>query len=281
MILLTLRGRDGKALDEDDEEEQSIDGLLREAGKVIRKATGIEIPEEPEAQAEELLREAGEAIKKAAGAEELTDNIDIVEDRVRGLMVIGQRDIETGMRPILNELPPGVSPPVPAQRGRHVGSEALSLIRREIGGGMDFLRDSEEFVLYDSQPPPKGEYATQPLNVSPIEYGGHTRHHLLVTFKEGQLTGFGMEDNYSAADWESVGAETDHEIDVDALLSNRDGRTLVVNHNRNITMKLNNTTSVPIQLFSIQSPYIIDLGLNIKKLYITTTQVTKVKLQVW
>jgi hypothetical protein len=282
MILLTLRGRDGEALDgNEDDEEQSVDGLLREAGKAIREATGIQIPEETEADAEKLLRETGEAIKKAAGVEELTDNIDIVEDKIRGLMVIGQRDIETGMRPILNEFPPSVSPPMPAQRGRHVGTEALSTVSRQVGGGLDYLRASEELVIYDNQPPPKGEYAVQPLNVTPINYAGVTRHHLLVTQEAGKLTGFVVEDNYGGVEANLSGVQTDYPVDLTALLAQRKARTLVLRHNRNIIIKFNGAGNQPIPLYSVESPFIIDLGLNMNTLYITTTETTKVKITVW
>lgn len=168
----------------------------------------------------------------------------------------------------------------PVQRGRHVGAAALALVSRVPLVGLKYLRDSNEFVIWDDQPPPSGEYAVQTLGITTIEYGGVKQNHLLVSFKAGQLTGFGMEDTYGA-DELTLAPTTDYFIDVDAMLSNRDGRTLVINYNRTISIKINNTTYDSTTLYSVQSPYIIDMGLNLKKLYITTTKNTKIRFQVW
>jgi len=175
--------------------------------------------------------------------------------------------------------PDRVLPP-PSNRGRHVGAKALSLVSRFPLVGLKYLRASSEFVIYDNQPPPSGEYAVQSLGITTIEYDGVKQNHLLVSFKAGQMTGFGMEDTYMATDL-TLGVVSDYVIDVKLLLGARNGRALVINHNRNIIIKINNTSSNQIQLFAVQSPFIIDMGLNIHDVYITTSKATKIKLEAW
>jgi hypothetical protein len=169
----------------------------------------------------------------------------------------------------------------PVQRGRHVGAAALALVSRVPLVGLKWLRASSEFVIYDDQPPPSGEYVMQTLGISTLEYAGVKQNHLLVTFKSGQLTGFGMEDNSYSAEYLLVGVQTDYLIDVTVLLAARDGRAIVLNYNRNIAVKVNSITATAFALSAVQSPYIIDMGLNISKVYITTTKTSTVRLEVW
>jgi hypothetical protein len=194
------------------------------------------------------------------------------------VILTGPSDETMGMSPARRNK--GIPHEAPVQRGRHVGAAALSLVSRVPLVGLKWLRASEEFVIYDDQPPPSGEYVMQTLGISTLEYGGVKQNHLLVTFKAGQLTGFGMEDTY-AADEITLAPTVDYLVDVLALLGNRDGRTLVINYNRTISIKVNSTTYDPTTLYSVQSPYIVDLGLNLDKVYITTTKNTKIRFQVW
>ncbi len=191
----------------------------------------------------------------------------------------GESDETMGMTPArrLKE----VSHKAPPQRGRHVGAAALALVSRIPLVGLRYLRDSREFVIYDDQPPPSGEYVVQTLGISTLEYDGVQQNHLLVTFKAGQLTGFGMEDNYYAVEYALVGANVDFPVNVQTLLGGRDGRTLVVNYNRNISIKVNTVTATPFSLAATQSPYVIDLGLNISSVYISTTKSCTVRLEAW
>jgi hypothetical protein len=170
--------------------------------------------------------------------------------------------------------------PVANVRGRHVGAKALALVSRFPIVGLKWLRASEEFVIYDNQPPPSGEYVVQSLGITTIEYDGVKQNHLLVSFKAGQMSGFGMEDNYMTHNV-LLGVVSDYAVDVKTLLNNRNGRTIVINYNRNLVLKVNDTTANQIQLFAVQSPYIIDMGLNIHEIYITTTEATKVKIEAW
>lgn len=50
-------------------------------------------------------------------------------------------------------------------RGRHVGGDALAKVAQRGLVGVMRLRESAEFVLYDSKPLPEGEYAIIPLSL--------------------------------------------------------------------------------------------------------------------
>jgi hypothetical protein len=143
--------------------------------------------------------------------------------------------------------------------------------------GLKYLRASQEFVIYDDQPPPSGEYVMQTLGISTLEYGGVKQNHLLVTFKSGQLTGFGTEDTYNYQEVVLAGANIDYPIDVTLALS-RSGRTIILFANRNIQIKYNSISATAIDISVMSLPWIIDLGLNIASVYITTTQDTTVRM---
>lgn len=197
------------------------------------------------------------------------------------IFITGEKDEQTGLLPVILKKAADIAASVPAGRGRHVGSGALNTLSRMPLVGLKFLRESAEFVVYDDQPPPSGEYAVQALGITTLEYDGIQQNHLLVSFKAGQLTGFGMESNYIAQTLDIPGVVADQEVDITTLLGGRDGRTIVINYNRTMSVKVNKTTADPTILYSSQSPYIVDLGLNLQKLYITTTKATKVRLQAW
>lgn len=203
----------------------------------------------------------------------------IIEGDIRTELLTAQND-DSGMTPAGPGINTNKVQEPSDMRGRHVGAKALALVSRFPIVGLKFLRHSAEFVIYDNQPPPSGEYAVQSLGITTIEYDGVQQNHLLVSFKAGQMSGFGMEDTYMSSNL-SLGVVTDYAIDVKLLLGARNGRALVINHNRNMIIKVNDTTANQIELFAVQSPYIIDMGLNIHEVYITTSKATKVKLEAW
>jgi len=210
-------------------------------------------------------------------AEELTE--EIVESGEKAVEFVSERDPETGMRPVTM---PKKTAKRPSARGRHVGAKALSLISRIPLVGLKWLKASREFVVYDNQPPPSGEYAVQALGISTIEYDGVQQNHLLVTFKAGQLTGFGMEDTYLSYEHTYATAVTDELIDIQTLLSTRNGRTVGLFASHDVSIRFNSETASSITIAANQCPFIIDLGLNLQYLYITTTKAdTKIKLVGW
>ena len=180
------------------------------------------------------------------------------------------------------EKPPATSPSVPATRGRQVGAKALALLSRMPLVGLKWLRPSSEFVVYDNQPPPSGEYAVQALGISTIEYDGVKQNHLLVTFKSGQLTGFGVEDNYLSYEATFAAIVTDEPIDIQTLLNVRNARTVALFSNRDIKIRFNTDTDPSISIAANQCPFVIDLGLNIQWLFLSTLKTdTKIKLMGW
>lgn len=240
------------------------------------EAEGDESSKPPPTVEEELrASHEGEAEGGGEGGEQTEG---VAEPQDSDIAITGPSDESMGFSPARRLK--DVAHEMPAQRGRHVGAAALSLVSRIPLVGLKWLRASDEFVIYDDQPPPSGEYVMQTLGISTIEYGGVKQNHLLVSFKAGQLTGFGMEDTYGADELDLV-PTVDYLVDVFALLGDRDGRTLVINYNRTISIKVNSTTYDSTTLYSAQSPYIVDLGLNLNKMYITTTKDTKIRFQVW
>lgn len=203
---------------------------------------------------------------------------DYLQDRV-----IGERkDPETGMYPVLIEVPPEKTPPIPPARGRQVGDKALALLSRMPLVGLKWLRSSSEFVVYDNQPPPSGEYAVQALGVTTIEYDGIKQNHLLVTFKAGQLTGFGMEDSYLSYETTFGSIVTDEWIDIQTLLGVRNGRAVALFVSRDVRIRFNSDTDPEITVKANQCPFVIDLGLNIVSMYISTIKApTKLKVVGW
>jgi hypothetical protein len=198
------------------------------------------------------------------------------------ILFTGPKDSETGMRPVVLEKDPSVTPPVPPARGRQVGEKALALISRVPLVGLKWLRRSSEFVVYDNQPPPSGEYAVQTLGVTTIEYDGVKQNHLLVTFKAGQITGFGVEDNYLSYEATYAAIITDEEIAIQPLLGVRNGRTVGLFVSKDVKIRFNSDTDPAITICANQCPFVIDLGLNIQSLYLTTIKAnTKIKLVGW
>jgi len=232
---------------------------------------------------EESSEEEEELVEEELDFGRLPDTPEEIIQREDGTKYIaGGRDEEIGLRSVLEQTTPDPAranqPPL--QRGVHTGVDALNLVARQVGSGLNWVRTSEEFKVWDSQPPPAGEYSIQPLNVTPVTYQGVIRHHLLVTSQAGKLTGFSIEENYYDQPL-SVGIVTDQMLDLSLLLSNRKARTLVVKANHNFTIKLNASTNAGIPIYAIEGPFIIDLGLNIEYLFITTTQPTEIKLTFW
>lgn len=201
----------------------------------------------------------------------------LVESEVRSELLTKSTD---GLSPAGADNSPSKVLAPEAIRGRHVGAKALALVSRFPLVGLKYLRASSEFVIYDNQPPPSGEYAVQSLGITTVEYDGVKQNHLLVSFKAGQMSGFGMEDTYMTANL-NLGVVSDYPVDVKLLLGARNGRTIVINHNRNIIIKVNDPTANQMELFAVQSPYIIDMGLNIHEVYITTSKSTKIKMEAW
>lgn len=196
------------------------------------------------------------------------------------IIITGDKDEETGMLPVLLKTLPTQSPTVPAVRGRHVGGTALAVLSRVPLVGLKYLRNSSEFVVYDDQPPPTGEYAVQALGVTTIEYDGVQQNHLLVSFKAGQLTGFGIENTYDSQEV-TYSAAADIPIDIATALGSRSARTIVIECNRNIQVKINDAMSATMTISANQSPFIIDLGLNINTVFLTTFKDTKVRMKGW
>lgn len=227
--------------------------------------------DEPDQQPVDLppIPEEQEEAEQAAGT--LTDE---------EIIITGEKDPETGMLPVLLRTLPKESPPVPPMRGRHVGGQALAVLSRVPLVGLKHLRASSEFVVYDDQPPPSGEYAVQSLGVTTVEYDGVKQNHLLVSFKAGQLTGFGVEDTYDSEET-TYAAGADQEIDIATQLGGRKARTIVIECNRNIQVKLNEKTNAVMSIHANQSPFVIDLGLNIDYIYLTTVKDTKVRIKGW
>lgn len=206
-------------------------------------------------------------------------DIEMPED---GILFEGERDPETGMRPVVMEKLPAKSPSVPAVRGRHVGAKALALLSRMPLVGLKWMAASQEFVVYDNQPPPSGEYAVQALGVTTIEYNGVKQNHLLVTFKSGQLTGFGVEDTYLSYEATFGAIVTDEPIDIQTLLGVRSGRTVALFASKDIKIRFNTDTDPSITIAANQCPFVIDLGLNINWLFLSTLKDdTKIKLVGW
>lgn len=193
---------------------------------------------------------------------------------------VGPADVSMGMTPSTR---PGKAPPVksPTQRGRNVGAAALALVSRVPLVGLKYLRDSAEFVIYDDQPPPSGEYAVQTLGVTTLTYDGVQQNHLLVTFKAGQLTGMTQEEDYYATSF-TFGVVTDQEVDIESLLATvRAGKTIVLHFDHNMTIKFNDKNNDAIQIFAVESPYVLPDGLTLYQLWVTTTQASKLWMEVW
>lgn len=226
--------------------------------------------------------EEGESPEQIEEAPTQVEPADATEHTDNRILFTGERDPSTGMRPVVMEKPPEASPSVPPVRGRHVGSKALSLLSRMPLVGLKWLRASSEFVVYDNQPPPSGEYAVQALGITTIEYDGVKQNHLLVTFKAGQLTGFGVEDTYLSYEVTFASPVTDTEIDIQTLLGVRNGRTVGFFCSRDVQIRFNSDTDPAITICANQCPFVIDLGLNIESMYVTTLSAnTKVKLMGW
>lgn len=223
--------------------------------------------------------EGPEPIEEAPTDDEPADATERADERI---IFTGERDPTTGMRPVVLEKAPDSSPAVPPTRGRHVGARALSLLSRMPLVGLRWLRSSSEFVVYDNQPPPTGEYAVQALGITTIEYDGVKQNHLLVTFKAGQLTGFGVEDTYLSYEALFAAIVTEEEIDIQTLLGVRNGRTVGLFVSRDVQIRFNSDTDPAITVCANQCPFVIDLGLNIESMYLTTLKTnTRVKLVGW
>jgi len=265
---MPLRGPDDKEYNgSQDEWKDSESEEIPELFKKIRKKLA---PTEPEPQDIQLPELVGEEI-----VEDITELL-----RDEDILVTGEKDAETGMLPVLLKKVAEVAAEVPALRGRHVGARALAVLSRMPLVGLKYLRDSAEFVVYDDQPPPSGEYAVQALGVTTVEYDGVKQNHLLVSFKAGQLTGFGVEDTYDSLEG-TYAAAADQEIDMATALGGRSARTIVIECNRDISVKLNDATSDAMSIAANQSPFVIDLGLNIDTIFLTTYKDTKLKLKGW
>ena len=278
---MPLRGPDNKEYDGSqdewtDEEKEGTGELLKKMKKLISPTEPEPEPENfqppppstPDAweQAQQAAKEAGEQVAELLNKEDI--------------LLTGEMDESTGMMPVILRKVRDVTAPVPPSRGRHVGEKALAIISRVPLVGLRYLRESAEFVVYDNQPPPSGEYAVQALGVTTIEYDGIQQNHLLVSFKAGQLTGFGIEDTYESQE-STYAAAVDTPIDIATPLGSRSARTIVIECNRNIQVKLNSATSDPMSISANQTPFVIDLGLNIDTVYLTTFKVTKVKIKGW
>lgn len=261
---MPLRDPDGK----------KYDGLFDEWLEDLFDS-GEEPPEEVEEEPVDI--EEGEPVEEPAEGE--AEALDIPSGEVK---VVGTRDPETGMRPVVMEKLPEKSPEVPAVRGRHVGAKALALLSRMPLVGLKQLSSSQEFVVYDNQPPPPGEYAVQALGITTIEYDGVKQNHLLVTFKAGQITGFGVEDTYLSHEALYAAIVTDEPIDIQTLLGVRNARTVALFTNRDIKIRFNSEFDPSISISANQCPFVIDLGLNIEWLFLSTLKAnTKVKLIGW
>lgn len=268
---MPLRGPDNTEYNGSQDEWESSES--EEPGELLRRIRKTLTPAEPEPTDNESTPTPVET----EAAEQLTTDMLDKED----ILVTGEKDEQTGMLPVILRKISKVSPPVPAARGRHVGGKALSVLSRMPLVGLKYLRESAEFVVYDDQPPPSGEYAVQTLGVTTVEYDGVKQNHLLVSFKAGQLTGFGIEDNYTTVNGTYAAGLTDFPIDIANALGGRSGRTIAISCNRNIQIKLNSDLNNAMDIAANMSPFIIDLGLNIDTMYLTTTKETKLKMEAW
>jgi hypothetical protein len=272
---MPLRGPDNKEYD--GSQDEWTDSENEGTGELLKKMKKLLSPTEPEPEPENLQlppppsdeETTEEAVQRVA---ELLSKEDI--------LVTGDKDEQTGMLPVILRKVAEVSAAIPAQRGRHVGGRALAVLSRMPLVGLKYLRDSAEFVVYDDQPPPSGEYAVQALGVTTIEYDGVKQNHLLVTFKAGQLTGFGIENTYESQET-TYGVAVDTPVDINTPLGSRSARTIVIECNRNIQVKLNSATSDSMSISANQTPFVIDLGLNIDTIYLTTFKSTKVRIKGW
>lgn len=278
---MPLRGPDNKEYD--GSQDEWTDAEKEGTGELLKKMKKLISPTEPEPEPENFqppppsTPDAWEETQQAAKeAREQVAELLSKED----ILVTGEIDEETGMLPVILRKVADVTAAIPAQRGRHVGGRALAVLSRMPLVGLKYLRDSAEFVVYDDQPPPSGEYAVQALGVTTIEYDGVKQNHLLVTFKAGQLTGFGIEDTYDSQE-STYAAAADIPIDIATQLGSRSARTIVIETNRNIQVKLNDDTSDAMSISANQTPFVIDLGLNIDTLYLTTFKDTKVRIKGW
>lgn len=272
---MPLRGPDNKEYDgsQDEWEDNEGEGTGELLKKIREKLAPTEPEPEPQRAALPPVPDEGESPEEAA--ERVAELLN-----QENILVTGEQDAETGLLPVILRKAAEVTPPVPAERGRHVGARALAVLSRMPLVGLKYLRDSAEFVVYDDQPPPSGEYAVQALGVTTVEYDGVKQNHLLVTFKAGQLTGFGVEDTYGSQE-STYAAATDTPIDIATQLGSRSARTIVIECNRNIKVKLNDATNNAISISANQTPFVIDLGLNIDTIYLTTFKETKVRIKGW
>ena len=269
---MPLRGPDNKEYD--GSQDGWTDSESEEPQKPRRRAKKRLAAVEPELRPE--ISEEPLAPVDEETAEEVTQLLSKEE-----VLVTGDKDKETGMLPVILRKVPQTSPEVPGMRGRHVGSRALSILSRMPLVGLKYLRESAEFVVYDDQPPPSGEYAVQALGITTIEYNGVQQNHLLVSFKAGQLTGFAVEDTYTTLNQVYPAGLVDFPIDLATPLAGRSARTIAVSCNRNIVIKLNSDTNDQMLVAANMSPFVIDLGLNIDTMFLTTTKETSIHLEAW
>jgi len=280
---MPLRGPDNKEYD--GSQDEWTDSEKEETGELLKKMKKLLSPTEPEPEPENFqpppppsTPDAWETAKQAAEEDgEQVAELLTKED----ILVTGEMDEETGMLPVILRKVASVTAPVPPARGRHVGERALAIISRVPLVGLRYLRESAEFVVYDNQPPPSGEYAVQALGVTTIEYDGIKQNHLLVSFKAGQLTGFAVEDTYETYNATYSAGLIDFEIDLAIPLGGRSARTIAISTNRNILVRLNGPTNDALKIAANISPFIIDLGLNIDKMYLTTYKETKLRMGAW
>lgn len=268
---MPLRGPDDKQYD--GAVDEWVDAENEQVTELKKKVKKLLSPTEQEPEPQNLQ------LPPAPGQEEVVqqlENFISSED----IFITGEKDEQTGLLPVILKKAADVAAEVPAGRGRHVGRGALATLSRIPLVGLKYLRASAEFVVYDDQPPPSGEYAVQALEVTTLEYNGVQQNHLLVTFKAGQLTGFGIEDTYDSQET-SYAAAVDTPIDIATQLGSRSARTIVIESNRNISVKINDATSDAMSISANQSPFVIDLGLNISTLYLTTFKLTKVRIKGW
>jgi len=268
---MPLRGPDNKEYD--GSQDEWTDAEKEGTGELLKKMKKLISPTEPEPEPENLQ------LPPPPSDEETSEQVAELLSK-EDILITGEMDEQTGMIPVILRKVADITAPVPPARGRHVGEKALAIISRVPLVGLRYLRESAEFVVYDNQPPPSGEYAVQALGVTTIEYDGVKQNHLLVTFKAGQLTGFGIEDTYESQET-TYAAAVDTPIDIATPLGSRSARTIVIECNRNIQVKLNSATSDAMSISANQTPFVIDLGLNIDTVYLTTFKVTKVKIKGW
>jgi hypothetical protein len=273
---MPLRGPDNKEYDgsQDEWKDEEKEGT----GELLKKIRKLRSPTEPEPEPENF-QPSPPPPSDDLTAEGIVEQVAELVNK-EDILITGETDEETGLLPVILRKAAAVSPAIPARRGRHVGGRALAILSRMPLVGLKYLRDSAEFVVYDDQPPPSGEYVVQALGVTTIEYDGVQQNHLLVTFKAGQLTGFGIENTYDSQE-STYALGTDLEIDIATHLGSRSARTIVIECNRNIQVKINTATSDAMSISANQTPFIIDLGLNIDKIFLTTYKDTKVRIKGW